>query len=469
MIKLQKVIAQLENDVYICLEEALVKNKAQNFLFLLQSYRSGVTEEEIKKKLDINDNSFYVLKSRLFDKIQEHLSGDIFVNRQELLKKLNLIPEMSVQEPREKMMAFLQKIEKDLLQFDMHNELLLVYSALKKVNLYSDKYFYYSQLYNKHIAYSLSLEKSEEILGNFNRILGQYDFSRSEKLLETLLFLRKEITYHCNLHKSRQIEIIKNVLELQLCIFCNTAINKEVNIEELLNTTNRLIAELPETDSFKTWIPALEYLFFEYYYKIGNTKGAWEYHAKVRSNLNTLLLSSHICCTSNFLISEIAFLHEQNNIKYITEHPVKNFIYDVNDPHSHVLWGIYQAMISYYSLNYKDASVRFNKLINENSFKDFFHIQTDIKLSLAFIYIQLKEFDLADSLLKSINRKIRTEKIENYANVADITKVLELNIKQGGTKVTDKQKNYFALFMARNKNENLLLKHFVNELSSKYS
>lgn len=469
MIKLRKIIVQLEQDVYGLLEETLIKNKAQNFLCLLQSYRSAVADDAIKKKLGLNDNSFYVLKSRLYDKIQENLSGNIYVSREELLKKLNLIPEMSVTEPREMMIAFLQKIEKDLLQFDMHNELLIVYSALKKLNLYSEKYFYYSQLYNKHIAYSLSLEKSEEILGNFNRILGQYDFSRSVKLLETLLFLRKEITDHCNLHKSRQIEIIKNLIELQLCIFCNTTLNKEVNIEELLNNTSKLIAELPETASSKTWLPALDYLFFEYYFKIGNTKSALQYHAKVRSNLNTLLLSSHICCTAGFLISEIAFLQQQNNVQYLIENPVKNLNYDVNDIHSHVLVGIYQAMRSYYSGNFKEASNQFNKLINENSFKDYFHIQTDIKLSLAVVYLQLKEFDLADSLLKSIIRKIRTEKIENYTNVIDLSKVLELDIKQGGNKVTDKQKNHFALFMARNKNENFLLKHFLNELNSKYN
>jgi hypothetical protein len=88
---------------------------------------------------------------------------------------------------------------------------------------------------------------------------------------------------------------------------------------------------------------------------------------------------------------------------------------------------------------------------------------------LAFIYIQLKEYDLADSIIKGIYRKIKTEKIENYANVLDLIKVFELDIKQSNGKVSDKQKDSYMLFTARNKNGSEILKHLVYELNKKYN
>ena len=262
MIKLKETIGHLDSTVFKTLEDALIKNKADNFLYLLQSYRNGIKDAAIIASLGLNSNSFYVLKSRLYAKIKDHISGNTYSSKEELLMKLQTIPIVCYKESREVSSAFLQKLEKDLLKYDMHNELLLVYSALKKNHLYSEKYFYYSQLYNKHIAFSLSLEKSEEILGNFNKILGQYNFSRLPHLLETLIFIKKEIADHYSLNQSRQIEIIKNFIEIQLGIFCDIGIDEENDIGELLNHTQNMINELPDSSSHKSWMPALDYLLF---------------------------------------------------------------------------------------------------------------------------------------------------------------------------------------------------------------
>jgi hypothetical protein len=469
MIKLRKIISHLDEDLYKTIEDTLKKNKADNFLFLLQSYRKEINDPEILESLDLNSNSYYVLKSRLYDKIQSQLSGDIHLNREELLKKLNQIPEMCVKEPREVATAFLQKLEKDLLEYDMHTELLVVYSALKKIHLYSEKYFYYSQLFNKHIAFSLSLEKSEEILGNFNRVLGQYDFSRSSRLVETLWFLRREINDHYALNKSRQVEIIKNFIEIQLGLFSHSDSNKEIDIESLLNQTQKIIGELPETAPHKNWQPALDHLFFEYHCKNGNRKAALALYSRINANLDTLLLSGNISMVSRFLVSKISFLCHEGVSSELAASDTGDIIYDSDDMHTCVLLGLYSAMISYYAKNYKEAANKLNKILNENSFKDFFHINTDIKLTLAYIYIQLKEYDLADSIIKGVYRKIKTEKITCYANVLDIIKVFELEIKDRGGKTGDKQRDSFMLFTARNKNESELLTHLISDLKQKYS
>lgn len=469
MIKLKKIISDLEESVYKTIEETLIKNKADNFLFLLQSYRTtALKDTEIANELDINPNSLYVLKSRLNDKIQEHLSGDIYSSKEDVLKQLHQIPEICYGTSREVSASFLQKLEKDLLKYDMHNELLVVYSALKKIHLYTDKYFHYSQLYNKHTAFNLSLEKCEEILGNFNRVLSQYNFSRSARLMETLIFLYREVSDHFALNPSRQIELIKNILELELSVFFNKPVNTELNITEVFSKTDKILLDLPESSLHKNWVQPIDYLSFEYFRKTGQIKQANQYFDKVNAIANTLLLYTNVALTSKYLISKLCFLQEQERINELLEEESKNILIDNADTHSVVLLGIYNAMLSYYRKNYKEAASLLNEIINSNSFKDYFHINTDVKLTLAFIYITIKEYDLADSILKNIYRKIKSEEMNNYANVLDLIKIFNADIKQNG-KVTSKQKDDYILFQARNVNESKLLNHLEYELKKKYS
>ena len=469
MLKLKNIISHLEENLYTTIEESLKKNKADNSLFLFISYRKNIIDSIIINELKLSTNSFYVLKSRLYDKIQCHLSGEMNITREELIKKLDTLPEMCFTEPREIIIPYLEKMESDLLKYDMHRELLPVYSILKKINLFSDKYFYYSQLYNKHIAYKLSIEKSEEILGNFNRILGKYHFSKSENLKDELLFIKKEINVQHDLNPSRQIKIIKNIINLQLFLFCEIDSSDNSNIEELLRDTIKIIHELPESSIYKYWITALDFLSFEYYFKIGRKEQAIVFYDSVNSKLQSLLLFKNVCCTPFFLISKLAFIQETGRLKDVLEieNPNKNI--EINDIHSFVCVGIYDATVYYLKNNLKEATNCLQNLINENSFKDYFHINIEIKFTLIIIYLQLNEYEMALSLLKSIYRKIKLDKLDNYQNALSLIKVLEQEANNKSAKVSSKQKDDFLLFMARNKNENEILKHLIFTLTKKYS
>lgn len=251
MLKLKKIITHIEDDLYNYIEQSLIKNKADNFLHLYRAYKIGINDSEIIQQLKLSNNSYYVLKSRLYDKIQGHLSTDVNISREDLLKRMDGIPQMCYQEPREVVIPYLEKLEEDLLKYDLHNELLTVYSTLKKINLYSEKYFYYSQLYNRHFAFSLSIEKSEEILGNFNKVIGYYNFSRSQKLLDTLLFIQKEINGQYNLNPSKQIEIIIGFIQIQLYLFCNVSLSGSLTIEEVFELTKTIINVLPQSSNYK--------------------------------------------------------------------------------------------------------------------------------------------------------------------------------------------------------------------------
>ena len=118
MIKLKEVIKQLDENNYLEIEGNLIKNKADRFLFLLHSYKkSNISDKEIKDKLGITSNSFYVLKSRLFDKIQDSLSSDVYVDQEKTIKLLMQIPVLCLNTPRETSIAYLLKLEKRIATF----------------------------------------------------------------------------------------------------------------------------------------------------------------------------------------------------------------------------------------------------------------------------------------------------------------------------------------------------------------
>lgn len=181
MTELKEIISYLDDQAFELIKSDLIKTNAGNFLHLFKSYRfSSDSDNDIIKHLNIKKNAFYVLKSRLHDKIKNHLTRHIHADKEELLKQLQNISDICYNTPRVLSNSMLEKLEKDLLNFDMHFELQIVYSALKKNHLFSEKYFYYSQLYNKQVALGFSLEKVEELLGEFNIVLSKYLFSNKK-------------------------------------------------------------------------------------------------------------------------------------------------------------------------------------------------------------------------------------------------------------------------------------------------
>ena len=468
MIRLKEIINQLDQDAYVALESQLNKNKADNFLFLIKSYReNGVKDEEIIKHLDLNANSFYVLKSRLYDRIKNHLSEHIDVSKADLLQKLQEVNDICYTKPREIAVAFLEKLEEDLLKYDMHSELLLVYSAMKKVHLHSENYFYYSQLYNKHVAFWLSLEKSEAILGNFNQILAQFAFSKSDLHLNKLLFLRKEAANHLALNPSRKIEIITRIIDIELGIFCWADEVKGMDVEKTILETAQLIHELPNSSGQKKWEIAVDYLMFEYYRKTNPVKALPLFH-KVNLQKNNLLLYSPICLTPQFLISKIEFLAEQNQLDALLSEVDSELIMDHNDVYSKILFGLYKATVSYYSGKTKEAITLLNDLINEHSFKDYFHLNVEVRLTLAYFYIQAKDYELAENSIKSIYRKIKTEDLNEYANALDLIKFFNLEITPDSKdKSNSKKKDALTLFIARNKGKYAILDHLLFDFKNK--
>jgi hypothetical protein len=279
MENLRKIIRQLSNRDFTQIKSALVKNDSKKFLHLLVSYRkNNTTDEDIMKSINCNKGSLYVLKSRLLDKIQELLLENKEIQEVNFLDgNISSLLQYTHEHPRETAIAMLHQLEKTHTVNDTPQELINVYSALKKIYFHSDKYYHYSQLYNKQIAYTVALEKSEDLLFNFNKTLANYFFSRNDDDKELIRHYIKEIRNIYSLNQSHRFELIKNFILIQSQLFANVEQSNEEHLEDLIEKCEELTKEYPNDKQIKYYRLIIDFFWFEYYYKINQLKKAEQY------------------------------------------------------------------------------------------------------------------------------------------------------------------------------------------------
>ncbi len=470
MIKLKEIIQQLDDKTYNEIEGKLLKTKADNFLFVLRSYRNGdIGEKEITEKLDLTPNSQYVLKSRLYSRIQDELISDVNLSQKNVYIQLEQINNICYNSPRELAIAFLHKLEKDLLSFDMNGELLIVYSALKKLHYNTDKYFHYSQLHNKHAAFWLSLEKTNDILSDFNLLLEQYDFSRSPDLVTKMQFLKQEIDNHFALNPSRHIDIIKKIISIQLFLFCNIHPSDGNDTGDTIKEVFQLTGELPDSSVQNTWIYPMQYLAFEYYIKTGQVNKAKDLYNKTNESLHTLLLFSNIAPVAKFLPSKIEYLALNRNGPAPTAEDTEGILFNNSNMYTVVQLGIYNAMVLYYAGEFKKPISILNSLLSDFSFKDYFHIHMQVKFTLAFLYLKINEISIAESLVAGVYKKIKSEKLAEYSHALDLIKFFQTFFKMNeSVSNIEKRTESLNLFFARNKTDHRILDFLEQELKTTY-
>lgn len=468
MLKLKEIIAQLDEITYQKIEGDFLKNKAKNSLYLLEGLRNGTkNEKEICTDLELSNTAFYALKSRLLDKIQDNLPKLETYNKEELISTLSRIPQICSTNPRETANAILQKLEVDLIEQGMHNELIHVYSALKKINIHSNKYFNYSQQYNKQLAYMMSREKTDEISCEFSKFAADYYLSKDKKTAEALQFLLLKIDNVYELNQSRLTLLTKNILHIQYHLFCSP--DEEFEILPLLIQCDEIIQELKSDNWSQSYRIFTDFLYFEYYVSVKKLKSAESYFSKVKDNVETILLNNFIGSSISFLCTSLYYL-QVTNPKAPFENNTTLILIDNDHNNATIAVRFYEAVIAFKSGENKKARQLLLKTINDFSFVNFFKAEIEFKLFLSFLLILEKEIDMADDYLKKILRKIKSTNIETFFHVEYLIKLFDQIInKEPNSKNDLKKKEYFALFKASNVGQKEILKAIVPLIEEEYS
>lgn len=441
MLQLKNILQQLNNNDFEIISDSLKKSKADKFLALLNFYKRGdFTDEQIQKKLEINSNAFYVLKSRLFDKVQVFLRESSEGTLTDTLKKLVTIPNLVYNTERSIATAILTKLEKELLENDMPNELTNVYAALKKIHIHSDKYYEYTQRYNKHVAYTLALNKAEDLLNDFVKKLGEYHTSRNETLLPIFSLLKKEIANVSNLYKSHHLNVYQNIIDISIALFLPAceATRDDKPVEDILDETETILSNYPKDPGYHFLRSTLNFLFYEYYHKYKLFKKEIQYFELLNTQLPVFFYHNHTCFCSKFLISKIETyieygkensLYEENSKVFEKYNPEKT------DIPNYINYVKYLAASAFYAKKYPEAARILSELINEIGFKHYPHSEVEIKLFLTLAYSMCNKYELAWNILRSATRKI-SELNENgsYENARLFSKILNLQLSSASQK-----------------------------------
>ncbi|MCX6296136.1 MAG: hypothetical protein NTX97_08715 [Bacteroidetes bacterium] len=453
--RLHKIILQLSSSDFTNLSIQLKENKADKFLLLLNHYRIEKTpDEELLAILDVKQAAYYTLKSRLFDKIQEFLFKNTTDTRVELLQNVANIEHLIYETQRETAIGILKKLESELLEHDMPNELISVYKALKKLHIHTGKYYEYLQLYNKHVAYNLAQDKAEEILSLFSKTLGEYYLSRNTDTFTLLILYKKEIVNVCRLNKSHHLQLNKNILFTHFALFCpdENEMKDDPSIEEMLADSISIIDSHPSDQTYKYLRQIVNFLYFEYYHQLKLNKNAGKYFDIITASGGDLLLFNHCSFVYHFLISKIEYykIEKKENL-LINEEEFTNHGPNIEDLSSFVIFNYYKAAAEYYAGNHLQAIRILNNLINEVSFKNYPFAEMEIKSFLALLNIIADRFDQAEIIIRSVSRKIADEDNDvMYSIPLSFMKLLKTAISTKSANKFEKIKEQYQFFDSTN-------------------
>jgi hypothetical protein len=443
-------------------KSALIENDSQKFLILLISYREeNATDDKIKKSVLCSARAFYVLKSRLLEKIREILLEN---NR---ITESNPLIQYIYEYSRESAIAILHQLERTYIENDVSQELINVYSALKKTHYYSDKYYHYSQLYNKQIAYTIAFEKAEELLFNFNKALANYYFSRSDSDKELIHFCKREIKNIYSLNQSHRFELLHNFILIQCQLFTNVEQPDDESVEDLIKKCEQIITNYPKDRLSKYCKLIVDFFWLEYYYKINQFKKAEQYLWIVDGDSKTWLLYNNYCLSFKYLLTKPQLLCKLNKTEKLEEEKDEMY-FDNYDFYTLSMMKFRKSIISIYCGSANESINMLRDLINSITLYHFFHFELEIKLTLSYLYIKQKREGSAKELLASLTRKINLDKQKNhYTNALIFIKVLNLLMdKEKNTTTRTKLNNAIQQFNFCNTGERKLLSFLQPEIDS---
>ncbi|WP_291726433.1 hypothetical protein [Bernardetia sp.] len=442
MAKLTNIILQLSEKDYQAIYDSLIVSNADKSAFLLKALRERThADGTVMEELDVNTNAYYTLRSRLNQKIEEYLLQQMESPRTDLLKKVANINEVLFTKKKTISIATIKKLEKELLDYDLSNELTLVYKALKKLHIHTPEHYEYSQLYNKHVAYMLAIDRAEDILSDYFKKFGVYSMTGDEVERLGLTLLKNEIENVARLYESHRLFVYQSCINIFHRLFVEGdegITDDEEPIEDILIKVNKIFATYEKDTIYYHFRLLFEFLRLEYYNYYKVYRKAEKYYEDVNEAISSLLTNySWYTYPSQFLHTKIERCiraGEQSYMYIENEMLFADYEVDEDDMPKHIEYITYRAISCHYADKYEEASRWLNNLLNNVNLKKYPYAQLEIKSILALEYAIMKEYDLFNQLISSIQRQIRLMGKEHCEHVINFVKILK-------TAVNDTKRN----------------------------
>ena len=434
MAKLKNIIKQLSEKDFKSIHDSLIESNAEKSAYLLKALRErSLSDSKIMVELEVNANAYYTLRSRLNQKIEEHLIQQMESPRTDILRKVANLNEVLFTKKRTISIATLKKLEKELLDYDLANELTVVYKSLKKIHINSTEHFHYSQLYNRHVAYMLAVDKAEDLMAEYVKKYGSFLLSGDETEKLGLNLLVREMQNVARLYESHRLYVYQSCMVIYHRLFVEEDDNLQQEGESIEDTFDHVqkIFDTYNLDPLYYHINLVfEFLKLEYYNHYKVFRQAEKFYEEVNDAAGNLLVNyTNYTFSAQFLISKLERhlrLGTEKELYTENESIIMDFEADLQDVPKHLIYVIYKALSSYYIGKYDEAAKLINGLLNELSLKKYPFAQMEVKTLLALQYCMLKDFELFNQLSNSIQRQIRMFGKDECENVLIFLKILKV-------------------------------------------
>jgi len=463
MAKLKNIIKQLSEKDFNAIHNSLIESNAEKSAYLLKALRErSLSDNKIMSELDVNANAYYTLRSRLNLKIEEYLMEQLESPRTDVLRKVANINEVLFTKKKAISVATLKKLEKELLDYDLANELTVIYKSLKRLNIHSPDYFQYSQLYNRHVAYMLAVDKAEDLLGDYFKKFGDFLLNGGEIERLSLTLVMKEMHNVAKLYESHRLYVYQSCMYIFHRLFVEVDDNMQQDgesIEDIFAKVQKIFESYHQDAIYYHMNLIFEFLKLEYYNHYRVYRQAEKYFEEVNDACANLLVNyGTFTFPSQFLISKIErHLRNGTEAELYTENEniFEDYEVDQQDVPKHVIYIVYRALSCYYADKFDEAAKMINQLLNDLSLKKYPYAQLEIKSLLALQYVLMKDYELFNQLSNSIQRQIRLFGKDTCENIMLFLKVLKIATseakKEKPKKITallprlqSAQVNYFA-------------------------
>lgn len=435
---LRKTIKKLSDSEYQSLIQQVSGRKKNKPYMVLEAARGEeyVEDSEMMKVLQVNPSAYYTLKSRLNSKIASILSQKVENPIRGLMEEVIRVPATLYASNKEFAIRALIELEKQLIEYDMSNELIVVYKTLAQLHLYTPDYEYYQKQYTKHVAFALAVQKAEQLFSRFIKQLGNYLLTRKHDDLEEVVLAKRELSNICELYDSHRLFVLYNVVRIYyVCSVpekSESLKSMELDIETTLKKIEDIFNRFPN-DTFYSNIKHLsDVMNFEYYQKINNQVRADFYYSRINSIMPEWATKHSLAFfVIRFLYGKIDKYINDSNIEQLTENIQlyeTSFDIDKHEIYHHISLKRYFALCRFYQRDYHQAAKMMNNLRNSLSMKHYQHADIENKLFQALNYCILGEESLCQQIISSLKRQI-AEAESDYISARIFIKILKTAMK----------------------------------------
>lgn len=432
---LYKIISQLTDEEFDEIHGNFTANKAEKSAAFLSIIRENpeTPDKQFLDEFDISPSAFYVLKSRLNQKIEGFLLNRVGDPNLHVMRRVLNVNDLVFNNPREISVAALRKLEKELVKFDFPYGLMIVYKELQNLHAFDENHTYYKSRYNQQVAYAVAMDKAVDLVVSFFRSFDSFILSRKDRDHADMIRTMEKIDNLTNLYESHRLYIFKCIVHIFAKLFIEIPETIRCEVEDLESMFEKSLEILEEykDDAFYLNINIL-FNFLRYvYYDNNQIRDKSKIFFEILDyKIEELMTRYHFNANTSLFLSRKLRYHQRNNTIDQLIKDVENYISKIEiEPYRisfFVNYHMFMANAYFSAKDYRKASRILYKLRNEINLRKLVHVDLEVKFFLALTYVCMEDFDLANQLILSLQRQLRKATMSRYEHAKVLLKILSV-------------------------------------------